>query len=109
MGKVDSSIFVELLPKNEVESLKVIEMKKTQNLKIEKFYLHLSKSNFPYDALCWALAELEIIFEKGSKNYSESDVIRRAEKIFDSDLNYDPLCWIIARFKIYLEEIGAYP
>ena len=102
-------LYNELLPKNEVKSLKVIEMDENCRLKIEQFYQHLLDSNFPFDTLCWALAELELIFEKGSKKYSERDVIKRAEKILDSDLDYDTLCWLISRFKIYLEEISLYP
>ena len=53
----------ELLPKNEVNSLEVIEMTEIRMLKIEQFYQHLLNSYFPFDALCWALAELQLIFE----------------------------------------------
>lgn len=83
----------------------------TPNLKYraEKFYQHLIKSNFPFDAMCWALAELQLIIEKGYKKYSENDVIKRAEEILDSSIEYDKLCWLIASFKIYLEGIGKYP
>lgn len=109
MEEAITVLYNELLPEKEVKSLKVIEMDENCRLKIEKFNQHLLDSNFPFDTLCWALAELELIFEKGSKNYSERDVIKRAEKIIDSDLDYDTLCWLISRFKIYLEEIRLYP
>ncbi len=109
MRKAISGLYNEFLPENEVKSLKVIEMNENRRLKTDQFYQHLLDSNFPFDALCWALAELELLFEKGSKKYSERDVVKRAEKIFDSDLDYDTLCWLISRFKIYLEEINQYP
>ncbi len=109
MVKAESVVYLEFLPKNEVKSLEIIEMTEDRKLKIEQFYQYLSNSYFPFDALCWALAELELIFEKGAKKYSESDVIKRAEKILDSDLDYDTLCWLISSFKVYLKEIGLYP
>ena len=70
---------------------------------------HLRKSNYPYDALCWALAEFELIFEKGHKGYSEHEVIEREKKIFDISLEYDEICWFIANLKVYLEQISLYP
>jgi hypothetical protein len=109
MEIAQSGPFLKFLPKNKANSLRVVEMAENQKLKIKRFYQHLLKSYFPFDALCWALAEFQLIFEKGSKKYSESDVIKRAEKFIDSDLNYDNLCWIISMFKIYLEEIKLYP
>ncbi|MFX1569157.1 MAG: hypothetical protein ACFFCV_12405 [Promethearchaeota archaeon] len=109
MEKAVSSFNSELLPKEDISSLKVIEMNEDQKLKIKCFYQHLLKSNFPFDALCWALAELELIFEKGSNNYTESDVVIRTKRIFDSDLDYNSLCWLISRFKTYLEENKLYP
>jgi len=104
-----SEEFFELLPKNKANLLKVIEITENRKLKTEQYYQHLTHSYFPFDAMCWALAELQLIFENGSKNYSENDVINRAEKIFDSDLDYDTQCWLISRFKVYLEETGVYP
>ncbi len=109
MEKTASVVYSELLPKKEVKSLEIIEMTESRKLKIQQFYQHLFTSNFPFDTLCWALAELELIFKKGSKKYSESDVIKRAEKIFDSDLDYGTICWLISKYKIYLEEIKLYP
>ncbi|MFX1389963.1 MAG: hypothetical protein ACFE9Z_07880 [Promethearchaeota archaeon] len=54
-----------------------IKIKITDKLKsrIKKATQHLVKSNYPYDALCWALAEFQLIFEKGHKKYSEHEVI----------------------------------
>jgi hypothetical protein len=83
----------------------------TPNLKskIEKFYQHLLNSYFPFDAMCWALAELQLLLEKSYKKYSEKEVIKRVEKLFNSSVEYDAICWIIATIKVYLEEMGKYP
>ena len=67
------------------------------------------KSYYPYDALCWALAEFELILEKGQKNYTEHELSEREKEIFDASLNYEEICWFIANLKIYLEEINLYP
>jgi len=86
-----------------------IEISEQLRSRIDEFTSHLLKSNFPYDTLCWALAELQLIFEKGHKNYSESEVIEREKKIFDSTLNYEEICWFIGSLKAYLEENRMYP
>ena len=109
MSKVKSLVSKDFLQKNEGDSLEVIEMTEKLKLKIDQFYQHLLNSNFPFDVLCWALAEFNLIFEKGVRNYSEKDVIKRAEKIFDSELNYDTICWLISNIKTYVEEIKLYP
>ncbi|MFW9827356.1 MAG: hypothetical protein ACFFEY_07195 [Candidatus Thorarchaeota archaeon] len=67
------------------------------------------KSRFPFDVMCLALAELELIFEKGHNNYSDHELTERAEKIFDVAKNFDDLYWFIANLKIYLEEVKLYP
>ena len=109
MSKAKSPVPDGIFQKNEKNSLKVIELTKELKMKINHFYQHLLNSYFPFDALCWALAELQLIFEKGSKKYFRRDVIKRAEKIIDSDIDYDTLCWLISSFKTYLEEIKLYP
>lgn len=86
-----------------------IEVTEKLRSKINEFTQHLLKSNYPYDALCWALAEFQLIFEKGHKKYLESEVIEREKKIFDASLDYEELCWFIANLKVYLEEVNLYP
>lgn len=51
--------------------------------KIESFLYHLLETNFHFDAMCWALAELQLIFENSHGNYSEQEVSRREAIIFD--------------------------
>ena len=109
MSKAKSPVSNIIFQKNEKDSLKIIELTRELKEKINHFYQHLLNSYFPFDALCWALAELQLIFEKGSKKYFRRDVIKRAEKIIDSDIDYDTLCWLISSFKTYLEEIKLYP
>ncbi|MFW9971609.1 MAG: hypothetical protein ACFFDF_15545 [Candidatus Odinarchaeota archaeon] len=59
---------------------------------IDEFAQHLAKRNYPYDTLTWALAEFELIFEKGHKNYSEQEVIDREKIIFNASLDYKDFC-----------------
>ena len=102
--------FSEGLPEQYKEgSLIKVEITEKLKSKIDDFKEHLLNSYYPYDALCWALAEFQLIFEKGKKKYSEREVIKRAEKIFDVLLDYDKICFLIAYLKIYLEEVGLYP
>jgi hypothetical protein len=93
----------------EGSDLKIIELNENLKLKINENYKRLLRSNFPFDAMSWALAEMQLIFEKGHDNYTEKEVIRIAKKIIDIIPDYDTLCWLTANFKVYLEEIGLYP
>lgn len=56
-----------------------------------------------------ALAEFQIIFEKGRKKFSEQDVIRRAKSILEFPLKYEDVCQLISMLKVYLEEAKLYP
>jgi hypothetical protein len=109
MSKLKNFPNHDLMKQDGERSLLKIEITEDLRAKIDEFIEHLLKSYYPYDALCWALAEFQLIFEKGKKNYSEHDVIERAEKLLDAFLDYDDLCRFIADLKIYLEEAGIYP
>lgn len=99
----------DLSNRNEESSLIKIKITKKLRKKIDEFAEHLVKINLPYDTMCWALAEFELIFEKGHKHYTEQEVIDREKKIFDVFLDYEELCWFIANLKVYLEHINLYP
>lgn len=86
-----------------------VEINDKLKFKIKGTAKEISKKNYPYDALCWALGEFQLIFKKGRRNYTEQEVINKAEKIFDSSLKYHEICWLISILKVYLEEIKAYP
>lgn len=85
-----------------------VELDDKLKSKIKDTAKEISKKNYPYDTLCWALAEFQLIFEIGHNNYSEQEVINKAEKIFDSSLKYHEICWLISILKVYLEEIKAH-
>lgn len=70
---------------------------------------YLSQEGLPYDVLCWELAEFQLIVEKGRGKYSEHDVTKKAEKIFDLSPKYDEICWLISELKIYLIQENLYP
>ena len=86
-----------------------IEKDKKLREKIEHSANHLLEQVFPYDVLCWELAEFELILKKGWGLYSENDVIKRAEKIFGLSPEYHQLCWQISVIKVFLEENDLYP
>jgi hypothetical protein len=86
-----------------------ISLNKNLRSKVNYTAKELSSKYYPYDALCWALAEFQMIFEKGNKIYSEQDVIDRAQKIMDSPLSYEEVCLLISLLKVYLEEVNLYP
>lgn len=109
MSKVKYSSTEGLYKKEKSSSLVKIEITEKLRSKIDELTQHLVKSNYPYDTLCWALAEFQMIFEKGRKNYLEHEVVESAEKIFDVSLDYDDLCFHIANLKIYLEAAKLYP
>jgi hypothetical protein len=109
MLKEEYSFIGELYKNEGVNSLLDLETNEKLRLRIDEFTSHLLNSNYPYDTLCWALAELQLIFEKGHKNYSESEVIEMEKKIFDTTLEYEDICWYIASLKGYLEENCLYP
>ena len=76
---------------------------------IDNSAYNLSDELIPYDVLCWELAEYQLIFEKGKGKYSERDVIKRAEEIFDLSLSYEDICWLISGLKVYIERSNKYP
>jgi len=86
-----------------------IELNKRLRSKVKYTAKELSSKYYPYDALCWALAEFQMIFERGDKGFSEQDVINQAEKIMESSLSYEEVCWLISMLIVYLEEANLYP
>jgi len=70
---------------------------------------NLNDDSFPHEDLCWELAEYQLIFEKGFRKYTETEINKRAKRILDSKLSYYDICWLISSFKIYLKENKIYP
>ena len=71
---------------------------------IEVAAFFLSQNQLSYNDLCWFLAEIQLIIQKGDENVTEDDIRKKAEEVFRSSVNYDELCWLIAELKILVEQ-----
>ena len=69
----------------------------------------LMHKNLPFDVLCWELAELQLIIEKGHGNYTDHEVSVMEEKIFNSTISYKEICWIISTLICFLGQHDLYP
>lgn len=76
---------------------------------VEQFANYLLNEHLPYDDLCWELAEFQLIYEKGKKKYSEKQIRKKVEMLYEISPSYRELCWIIAMYKVFLAEIKIYP
>ena len=72
-----------------------------EKINIEAYFL--SQDEFPYDTLCWMLAERQLFQE--NKRKAPKELIRnRAAEIFFSSTPYDVLCWLIAELNILINK-----
>jgi hypothetical protein len=63
----------------------------------------LSQKNYPYDKLCWLLAERQLL-AKGDPGYTVEERIReKAAEIYHNAPPYDVLVWLIAELDILLK------
>ena len=69
----------------------------------------LMHKEFPFDVLCWELAEIQLIIEKSHGNYTRKEVRKMEEKIFNSTISYKEICWIIATLTSFLGQQDLYP
>jgi hypothetical protein len=69
----------------------------------------LMHKELPFDVLCWELAELQLIIEKGHGRYTEHEVSKMEEKIFNSSISYKEICWIISTLISFLGQQDLYP
>jgi len=69
----------------------------------------LMHKELPFDVLCWELAEIQLIIEKGHRNYTHKEVRKMEEKIFNSTISYKEICWIIATLISFLGQHDLYP
>ncbi|MFX1389984.1 MAG: hypothetical protein ACFE9Z_07985 [Promethearchaeota archaeon] len=106
-GKLNTSLIESSIDEHYFR--KRIILNENLRFKVNNIANEISNKNYPYDALCWALAEFQIIYEKGKGNFSDQDVIDRAKKLFNSSLSYEGVCWLISILKVYLEEVKLYP
>jgi hypothetical protein len=64
----------------------------------------LSQKNYPYDKLCWLLAERQLLAQ-GDPGYAVHERIReKAAEIYHNSPPYDILVWLIAELDILLED-----
>ena len=89
------------------ESNKTFSNEKIHNI-INNSAEELAIKTFPYDDLCWQLAELELISEKGWKKYTNKELFKREEEIFSDSLNYIDLCWLICELRFLLKQKGFF-
>jgi len=69
----------------------------------------LMHKELPFDVLCWELAEIQLIIEKGHGNYTDQEVSEMEEKIFNSTISYKEICWIISTLISFLGQQDLYP
>ena len=63
----------------------------------------LAQKNYPYDKLCWLLAERQL-FAQGDPRYTVKEKIReKAAEIYHNTPPYDVLVWLIAELDILLK------
>ncbi|MFX1312891.1 MAG: hypothetical protein ACFFHD_09790 [Promethearchaeota archaeon] len=63
----------------------------------------LAKKNYPYDILCWKLAEKRLMYKNPETDFSEELVKQNAAAIYFSCCEYDVMCWLIAELDILLK------
>ena len=69
----------------------------------------LLHKDLPFDVLCWELAELQLIIEKGYGNYTDYEVSIIKNKIFKSLISYDEICWLISTLECFIGPKYLYP
>lgn len=57
---------------------------------------YLAEKKYPYDTLCWLLAERQLYVENANQNAPIDHIRQRAAQLFHSCCDYDILCWLIA-------------
>jgi len=72
-----------------------------EQVNIAAFYL--AQKNFPYDTLCWMLAERQLYFQQNFQAPEKNLIKKKAAEIFFSTPPYDILCWLISEFDIILK------
>ena len=61
---VEKNYFIEDLQKQQKNSLVKLEITDKLRSKIKNYAQLLENKNYPYDTLCWALAEFELFLKK---------------------------------------------
>ena len=64
---------------------------------------YLAEKGYPYDRLCWMLAERHLIIQKDPNYNHESRIREKAAEIFHSGPTYDVLCYLISEIDIMMK------
>ncbi|MFX1273716.1 MAG: hypothetical protein ACFFBP_11335 [Promethearchaeota archaeon] len=93
-----------------VEEINLNEFRnKLLKTQVDKAAQNLIKKALPFDELCWELAELQLIIDKGTHNYNDHEVSSMEDKIFNAELTYEEICWLIAYLTVFLRIQKLYP
>lgn len=60
----------------------------------------LSQEKRPYEDLCTILAEIQLKFIQGRKNFTVAEIKKKSKEIFKSSSTYEELCWLIAELNL---------
>lgn len=63
----------------------------------------LKKENFPFDGLCWILAERRLMYRNPESDFTEEQVKHDAAANFFSCCDYDVMVWLISELDILLK------
>jgi len=72
-----------------------------EEINVASFFL--AKEDYPYDTLCWMLAEKRLMYKNPHEDFSEELVRGNAAANFFSCCEYDMMCWLIAELDILLK------
>jgi hypothetical protein len=72
-----------------------------ERINIAAYYL--AQMNYPYDTLCWMLAERQLYLQQNFQTPEKNLIKKKAAEIFFSTPPYDILCWLISEFDINLK------
>jgi len=62
----------------------------------------LAQKGYPYDKLCWMLAERQLLVQRDSRYNQEERIREKAAEIFFSSPAYDVLCYLISEIDIMM-------
>jgi len=64
---------------------------------------YLAQKGYPYDKLCWMLAERQLLVQRDPKYNREDRIREKAAEIFFSGPTYDVICYLITEIDIMMK------
>jgi len=74
---------------------------KISHVNIAAYYL--AQKGYPYDKLCWMLAERKLLVQRDQRYNQEDRIREKAAEIFFSGPDYDVLCYLISEIDILMK------